>query len=264
MVGVPADEVDVVVAWTHDMALGSVAGMRRDIDPEARHLHERALHAGVALAEYVRSLLDHPVPPDSLMARLLAASHSGMLRRSEVLASCVLLLLAATETTARLIGNTIALLADHPAQRKRVIADAALAAPAVEEVLRFSGPAQFDPRLVTAAARVGEARLVAGDVVWLLTAAAGRDPARFKDPSRFDIGRSPNPHLAFGHGLHHCLGAPLARLEARAVLTRLLADVPDHEVVHVDYGDGFFVRGPERLDLVSARRVRTRNLGSAV
>ncbi|WP_131766604.1 cytochrome P450 [Candidatus Protofrankia californiensis] len=250
MLGVPESDSSQVIRWTHEMAVGSVAAVLADTEPTAAALYRNAVSAGRALADYTRSRLASEAPAeDSLLAHLLAAHRTGTLTRPEVVATCVLLLLASTETMAKLIANAIVLIAAHPDQRRALLADRSLTGAAVEEVIRFSGPAQFDPRTVTEDTAIGAVSLSPGETVWVLTAAAGRDPIRFPHPERFDITRSPNQHLGFGHGIHLCLGAPLARVEARLALEQLLSLVPDYVVTTVDYGQSFFVRGPVRLEI---------------
>jgi cytochrome P450 len=253
LLGVPEVDAPRVVAWTHEMVVGSVASTFAEAEPDAAEVYRRAVEAGFELADYVRDrLLRGPGPADDadgILSRLLAAERAGVLTRPEVTATCVLLLLAGTETTAKLIANAVVLLAEHPDQRERLLAEPSLITSAVEEVLRFSGPAQFDPRLVTEDVSLGGVRLAAGDRVWVLTAAAGRDAAHFPIPSRFDIRRTPNAHLGFGHGLHLCLGAPLARMEAVAAVQALLHLMPHYTIAELDYGRAFFVRGPTRLRL---------------
>lgn len=249
LIGVPATERTLVASWTQEMVLGSVAAVAAPRQPGAAEVYERAVAAGRSLADYltdqVRWRRTHR--KDDLIAHLLHAERTGAMTEREVVAMCVLLLLAGIEATAKLIGNALVLLSDHPDERRRLAEDPRRIPSGVEEVLRFAGPTQFDPRLVVGAVDLGGTQLADGDVVWLLTAAAGRDPERFPAPGRFDVARPPGQHLAFGHGPHLCLGAPLARLEAKAALGELLSRVPDFTVTDVDHGTGFFVRGPESL-----------------
>jgi len=135
----------------------------------------------------------------------------------------ILLLVAGNETTTNLIGNTMLTFMDHPEQLARVEADRSLVPSALEEVLRFSSPVQATVRRATRDVDLGGKTIPEDEqiVVWL--AAANRDPDQFAAPRTFDVTRSPNRHLAFGQGIHFCLGAPLARLEARIAIEELLA-----------------------------------------
>jgi cytochrome P450 len=252
LLGVSRSDTDLVVGWTHEMVVGSVASMFAGSEPDALAVYSRAVEAGVELANYVREeLLRRPAEGHPVLGQLIEAERAGVITLPELVATIVLLLLAGTEATAKLIANAVVLLAEHPGQRQRLVTDPSLTDSAVEEALRFSGPAQFDPRLVAEDTSISGVSLAAGDRVWVLTAAAGRDPARFPFPASFDITRTPNPHLGFGHGLHRCLGATLARLEARVVLQAFLHLAPHYVVTELDYGRAFFVRGPVRLDVCS-------------
>jgi len=139
---------------------------------------------------------------------------------------CLMLLYAGSATTRDLIANAVGLLLDRPADARRLAEDEALILPAIEEVLRFDGPVRGVGRVATEDLKIGENLIPRGDLVYLMLADANRDPEHFPDPDRFDLTRSSNPHLAFGMGVTHCLGAQLARLEARIVLARLRKSLP--------------------------------------
>lgn len=134
---------------------------------------------------------------------------------------CLMLLYAGSATTRDLIANAVGLLLDRPADAQRLAEDEALIVPAIEEVLRFDGPVRGVGRVATEDLTIGENLIPRGDLIYLMLADANRDPEHFPDPDRFDLMRAPHPHLAFGMGVTHCLGAQLARLEARIVLARL-------------------------------------------
>jgi cytochrome P450 len=133
----------------------------------------------------------------------------------EIALACELLLAAGAETTTALIGNAAVTLAANPAQLAEVLRTPAMLPSLIEEALRFDGPFHGDFRTTTKAVQLHDLEIPRGAKVLLLFAAANRDPAVFPEPDRFLAGRSPNPHLSFGHGIHYCLGAPLARIEAR-------------------------------------------------
>ena len=155
---------------------------------------------------------------------LAARDESGQLSHDELLSLVFLLLIAGSETTANLIGNGLLALLHHPAQLAALRADPALLGDAIEEFLRFDGPLKIAPafRFATADIEVAGTVIPAGETVVLFLSAANRDPARFPEPEVLDIGRDSAGHLGFGHGLHFCLGAPLARIEAQAGFTTLL------------------------------------------
>ena len=175
-------------------------------------------------------------PGDDLVSSLLAAHDpGGQASMTEVLATCVLLLLAGYETTSSLLGNGMLLLLRHPDQYARLRESPDLVGPAVEEILRFESPTHFpSARAAKAPMDIGGLSIAAGDRILACLGAANRDPAVFPNPDRFDIGRSPNRHLAFGLGIHSCPGALLSRTEARIALTRINERLGE---LHLDAAD---------------------------
>jgi cytochrome P450 len=162
-------------------------------------------------------------PREDLVSALVQAQEErDALTLSELLNACLLLLVAGNETTTNLIGNGILALLRHPDQLRRLREDRSLIPSAVDELLRFDSPVQTDFRRALADCEVNGFALRRRQNVVLLLGAANRDPDVFEDPDRLDIGRSEGAHLSFGRGIHHCIGAPLARLEGRIVLETLL------------------------------------------
>ena len=189
-------------------------------------------------------------PADDLLSELIRAEDDGQrLSEAELIATCVLLLVAGHETTVSLISNAILALLRHPDQLAALRADPGLAAAAVEETLRYDAPVQFTARVARGAMQVGDVTALDGAVLMLLIAATGRDPEVFAEPDRFDIRRGAAGHLAFAAGPHFCLGAPLARLEAtiavQAFATRL-AD-PELDPAGLAYKPNLNLRGPASL-----------------
>ncbi|MFR0353048.1 cytochrome P450 family protein [Streptomyces sediminimaris] len=195
---------------------------------------------------------------DDLISGLIRASdHGEHLTENEAAAMCFVLLFAGFETTINLIGNgTYALLRD-PGQRARLQeavehGDTALLDTAVEELLRYDGPVELATwRFATEPLAIGGQRVATGDPVLVVLAAADRDPARFTEPDTLDLSRRDNPHLGYGHGIHYCLGAPLARLETRTALETLLRRLPDLDLA-ADPADlrrrgGLIMRGLREL-----------------
>jgi cytochrome P450 len=171
---------------------------------------------------------------DDLISGLIRASdHGEHLSENEAAAMAFILLFAGFETTVNLIGNGVHTLLRHPGQRARLQqslerGESALLESAVEELLRYDGPVELATwRYATEPLTVGGEKVSAGDPVLVVLAAADRDPARFAEPDTVDLARRDNPHLGYGHGIHYCLGAPLARLEARTALGALLTRLPD-------------------------------------
>jgi cytochrome P450 len=166
-------------------------------------------------------------PGEDLVRRLQRATHQGdRLSDLEVVAMCSALVFGGHETTVNLIANGMLALLRNPAELARLRDDPALASTAVEELLRYDSPPQFVSRVVVEAHHRGGKALRAGDSVLLGIASANRDPAVFAEPDRLDVGRTPNPHIAFGLGTHFCPGAQLSRTEARAAIPALLARFP--------------------------------------
>jgi cytochrome P450 len=163
-------------------------------------------------------------PGDDLASQLLSLGDDDgdALALDEVLATCILLLTAGHETTASLIGNGVLTLMQHPDQLDLLRRDPALITPAIEEILRFECPAKIVGRTNLIDRQLGEQTIRAGQRVLVLLGAANRDPEQFRDPERFDITRTPAPHLAFGAGPHFCLGAALSRAETQETLRQLL------------------------------------------
>jgi cytochrome P450 len=159
-----------------------------------------------------------------VLTRLIQGEQDGeRLTETELYHQCIFLLNAGHETTTNLIGNGLWLLLNNPGQMARVRADPALVPGAIEEMLRYDGPIQLNNRRLTAPASLGGSSLAAGTPITIGIGAANHDPAQFADAERFDVGRKPNRHLAFGQGDHACAGMNVARMEGRVAFSRLLA-----------------------------------------
>jgi cytochrome P450 len=214
ILGIPPSQMADFRRWS-DALVGSLAA---DID---------VARVGADMAEmfgYFWSIAEErrQAPGDDLISAIAVATPDGeQLSTTEVVMFCVLLLVAGNETTTNLLGNLQHAFWDHPDQWRRVREDPSLTPAAVEEGLRFCGPVQGLFRRTTEAATVGGVEIPAQANVCVLFAAANRDETVFEDPERYVIGRPDGDHVAFGHGIHYCLGAQLARLETRVVLDTL-------------------------------------------
>jgi len=216
--GVPQDARDDVRAWSED--LGSVIFVRGD-DKSRMEKGEQAMHN---LVEFLRPIVRErgKSPQDDLLSGMVQAQERGdFLSEDEVVANAILMMFAGHETTMNLIANGMVAFQQFPDQWERLYQNPDLARTAVEESLRFDGPIRAMARWATESFEFAGKQINQGDRVMLVQHAANRDPRGFEDPDRFDIGRWPNKHAAFGQGIHTCLGAPLARLETEEAFRHL-------------------------------------------
>jgi pimeloyl-[acyl-carrier protein] synthase len=230
MLGVPASDQDVFKQWSTDIARSLDAG----ILPADSEVLPRGRDARGALASYFRSLIARrrKDPKPDLLSGLIAAEEEGnKLSEAELVSTCMLLLIAGHETTVNLIGNGLLALLQHPDELRALREDPALIPTAVEELLRFDGPVQRTGRMTTAEVEIGGKLIPKDSVVVSVIGAANRDPAHFADPDRLDVSRKENRHIAFGFGIHFCLGAPLARLEGQIALGTVVRRLPRLELV---------------------------------
>ena len=223
LMGVPSDEWRQFKAWGED-ATRSMGLVNARADQRA------ALAALGEVAGYFRQLVEtrRDTPGEDLLSVMIAAEEDGdSLTDRELIANCVLLLIAGFETTVNLIGNASAALLSHPDQWERLVAQPELAANAAEEVLRYDSPVQFTGRSAVVDTELAGARIGKGEQVMILLASANNDPAVFAEPRRFDIGReNARSHVSFSAGAHYCLGASLARLEGEVALHTLATRRP--------------------------------------
>ncbi|HEY9724541.1 MAG TPA: cytochrome P450 [Oscillatoriaceae cyanobacterium] len=216
MLGVPPEDRDRYKAWAD--------GLLNRPRPFLINSPERE-RITAEMDAYFREILAErrARPREDLISALLAATIDGeRLEEDDILSFCSLLLLAGHITTVNLIGNTMLCLLEHPEAMAALRANPAAIPGAIEEALRFRSPVQFMTRVAARDVELGGARIEEGQFVLAFLASANRDEAVFDHPDVFDIQRRPNPHLAFGYGIHFCLGAPLARLEGQIALRVLL------------------------------------------
>jgi cytochrome P450 len=221
LVGVPESDYALVRDWTvRQSAINGTSIFFREVDPRWDECEAITQAANDEMQVYFEARVDERLasPRSDILTRLI---QSGI-GRQEAISFAKLLVMAGNETTTNLINNSIRLLIDHPEQQSLLRESPELAGPAVEEVLRFSGPIRYSVRTTTRNAEIGGMAINEGDGVVLWVASANRDERRYLDPDRFDILRGPTGLLGFGHGLHACVGSPLARLEARVFMETLL------------------------------------------
>ncbi len=225
MLGVPVGDHASIKQWSSDIARSLDAiGLPSDLE-----IAERGREGRRQLGEYFRGLVParRRQPRADLLSLLIAAEEQGdKLSEGELLATCILLFIAGHETTVNLIGNGLVALLRHPEELERLREDPALIPSGVEELLRYDGPVQRTARIAQADVELGGHMIEKGQMVVALIGAADRDPAHFAEPDRLDVGRRDNHHIAFGFGIHFCLGAPLARLEGQIALGTLLRRAP--------------------------------------
>jgi cytochrome P450 len=217
--------------------------------------YQKALHAAQQMVEYFRPIVArlHEKPGNTLLGAMRLAEESGdRLSDEELFANANLLLVAGHETTTNLIGNGMLALLQHPDQFRKLQEDPKLITPAVEEFLRYGNPVQFTNRLAREDVTIGGKQIKKGQFVFLVLAAANRDPEQFTDPDGLDITRSPNHHVSFGQGHHFCVGAPLARLEAQIAFAALLSRLPKMKLTGaaLEYGQSFNLHGLKSLPIV--------------
>ncbi|MFY1828781.1 cytochrome P450 [Myxococcus fulvus] len=252
MIGIPVEDRARLLGWrdimlnlSHTISEGEEA--------------ERARAQYVAMRDEMRAYLPvileerRRAPKDDLLTRLVEAEVDGeRLDEREFIAFFELLLVAGTESTMDLIDNALLCFLEYPDQLARLRGQPELLGSAIEEVLRFRSPVQSMYRSTKQAVELNGRMIPAGKFVLPMIGSANRDPRHFEEPERFDIGREPNPHLAFGHGIHFCLGAALSRMEARVALTDLLETLGDFRLASDapwEPREAFHVHGPKRLPL---------------
>ena len=201
-------------------------------DPGQRALPARAIAGRDRMRAYMREAAAERriAPRDDLMSHLVAAEATGEISADELLGASMLLFVAGITTTSGLISNSLLHLDRFPRERDRIRNDPALIPAAIEELVRFDAPIQVLGRTATRPVELHGRTIPEGARVGLIWASANRDERRWADPDRLDVGREPQRHVSFGDGIHHCLGAPLARLETKIVFEELFARIPEYAV----------------------------------
>lgn len=243
LLGVPSGDGERFRKWSEAVTGTDTTGH------SASDLHRSGLELVAYLTDQVRRRKG--APTDDLIGRMVLANEDEIMSEDEVVASCVLLLVAGNETTMRLITNMTRALDRHPEAREQLVSNRELLPSAVEEGLRYDSPVQMLFRGAKKDVEIAGTELPAGSAVFTMLAAANRDPDVFVDADRYDVCRTDNQHVSFGHGIHYCLGAPLARMEARVAFDELLAVAPNFEVLTADedleYPPMLMLRSPKSL-----------------
>ena len=249
MLGIPAEDHPQFTRWTADF--GSLLN-GSPLPPEGLLA---ALTGLTALMDYFRqAIADHRAHPhDDLLQGLISADDRGdVLDEEELLGNCMLLLAAGHGTTTDLIGNGLLALLRHPEQLARLRDDPSMIESAVTEFLRYDGTVQMTSRLAREDLTIAGQTITAGENVMIVLGAANHDPAQFPDPDRLNLTRAENRHVAFGHGIHYCVGAPLAQLETQIVFTALTRRFPTMRLASetLDWQQSIVFRGLTGLPMV--------------
>jgi cytochrome P450 len=229
MLGVPPEARNQFKGWADDVVAFLGTG-RAQLD-----ILERGQQSVLALTEWLRNLIaqHRRQPKADLLSLLISAEEQGdVLSEMELVGICISLLTAGHETTTNLIGNGLLALLQHPAQQQQLQENPDLIVAATEELLRYNSPVQRNWRVIKENIELGGQQMSRGQLVFAMLGAANRDPAQFPDPDRLDFDRRENRHVAFGYGIHFCVGAPLARLEGQIAINTILHRLPGLRLVN--------------------------------
>jgi cytochrome P450 len=244
MLGVPVEDNERFKGW----GLALARGLDATLLAPGSEVVQQSREARLALADYFRGLIAERRgrPRHDMLSGLIAVEEAGdTLSENELLATCILLLIAGHETTVNLIGNGTLALLRHPDQLRRLRESPGLIGTAIEELLRYDGPVQRTARIPDQDITIGGHTIGKGEMVMPFIGAADRDPAQFPEPDRLDLGRADNRHIAFGWGIHFCLGAPLARIEAQTAISTLVQKMPRLSLAtdHPEFRPSLTLRG---------------------
>ncbi|MDN7243432.1 cytochrome P450 [Planococcus sp. N028] len=246
ILGVPVEDRDKFRLWSNSLIEGTSGEIGASMFD---HMNQFIQYLG----QWFAKVREHP--GDDLISQLIAAEEEGdRLTEKELYGVVSLLIIAGHETTVNLIGNTILALLEFPEQQNLLREHPEMIPQALEESLRYNGPVEFSTsRWASEALELNGKQIRPGDLVVVSLNAANHDPAKFKNPELFDITREKSPHLAFGMGIHFCLGAPLARLEGEIAIASLLERFPDMQLnidkSELEWRPGMIVRGVKEIPL---------------
>ncbi len=248
MLGVPPEDRHRFKEWS-DTVVATLGGPFTP--PEVMEAGRVAIDE---LAKYLGNVIAErrAEPRNDLVSGLIASEEGGqVLSEEEIFSTCILLLIAGNETTTNLIGSSMLALFRNPDQMERLRNEPSLISSAVEELLRYTGPVHGTGRVPKQDVKVAGHTFHEGEMVFTLVAAGNRDPSHYANPEKLDVTRNPTDHLAFGDGIHFCLGAPLARAEAQISIGSLLQRFPKLRLLDEDpeWGGTFIIRGVKRLNV---------------
>lgn len=250
MMGIPSEDRDLFKRWADQLIDSAGNIFIDDVNPEKNP--QQILEE---MNDYFQKIIEQrrAEPKEDLISSLIAAEIDGeKLTEEDLLSFCALLLIAGHVTTVNLIGNTILSLLEHPEELARVYADPNLIPSAIEETLRYRAPVQLMSRIAVQDVELGGKTIKSGQRILAWIGSANRDEDKFDHPNQFDISRNPNHHIAFGHGIHFCIGAPLARLEGKVAISILLERFKNLKLRNespLKPADGFIIHGVQSLPL---------------
>ncbi|MGH7864077.1 MAG: cytochrome P450, partial [Candidatus Binataceae bacterium] len=249
MLGVPASQYATFKRWSDAIIAGD--NVLPGTEPPAEFFE-----ASNSLREYFTAQIEkrkRQPGADLISALVQAHEETDVMTADELIAFVLLLLLAGNETTTNLIGNGVNALMRNPGQLALLRSNPSLLPKAIEEMLRYDGPVQSTVRFTRETVELGGAQIPANTACFIIVSAANRDPSQFPDPDRFDITRDPNDHIAFGEGIHFCIGSPLARLEGSIAIGSMLDRFPKLRLKNPDapvtYKGSYFLRGLANLPM---------------
>jgi cytochrome P450 len=253
LLGIPAQDRPLIQGWSTHLA--------KSIDPQvfrSAEVQDLCRQAREEFVDYLRELVEfrRRVPSDDLLSQLVGSDQAGEhMTENELFGLAVLLLVAGHETTVSLVSNGLLALLTNRSQYVHLSSGVADPGTALEELLRFDAPVQMTSRIALEPTSIGNTVLQPGQVAILMLGAANRDPQAFTDPARLDVLTArPVPHLSFGSGLHHCLGAALARVEGEMIVSTLVKRYPNMELLHPPtLRPTFVLRGRESLRVATGR-----------
>ena len=256
MLGVPSEDIEVFKEWSNDIALS--------IEPTVSEEQQRRIdESSQKLYDYFEVIIEQrrQSPQDDMITALITAEDEGdRLTHEELLATLMLLLVAGNETTRNLIGNGTLALIRNPDQLERLRNEPELIDSAINEMLRYDSPVQLDGRMATEEVEIGGKIIRPGQRAICLLGAANRDPSVFTNPEAFDIGRQEASHIAFGRGIHYCLGSPLAMLEGRVAFSSLLKQFSSIRLLaEPEYREQVVLRGVKELWVEVERSPRSQS-----